>query len=135
MHGINFTFAGNGSLICSMGKKRTMVIAPENAVGRTTLCCFEGARKKDVIENVKMQDALDKAHEMLSLGYMDSVGLWDTACVREWGDDPASFKQIDFIKKLYSNTELKDIEVDFEDLNKYQASVLIDTKMGEKRSA
>lgn len=60
-------------------------------------------------ERIKMQDALDKVFGILNLHYADQRALWDLHIIRKWGKEPASDKQIQWIKKYMGTNEIGDL--------------------------
>ena len=132
MHSINFIVLGNGDMVCSLGDGKSLRIAAEDMIGRTTLQFFDGNNIICSHENIKMQEALDAAHSKLIVDYLPAQQLWDKEYVRYWGLKNASEKQIDFIKNIYSGHELQDYDVDLSALNKYQASIMIGRRVAEK---
>ena len=60
-------------------------------------------------ERMKMQDALDKVFNILNLHYQDQRPLWDLYIIRKWGNEPASSKQMEWIKKYMGSREIGDL--------------------------
>ena len=69
---------------------------------RTAQALYEGL-------DAKMQDALDKVFNILNLHYQDQRPLWDLYIIRKWGNEPASFKQMEWIKKYMGSREIGDL--------------------------
>ena len=131
LHGINFNVMGNKDLICSLGDRRTLRITAADMIGNSSISITVAKDSIYYEDNIKIQEALDKAYEILSNDYYKSKSLWDKASVDKWGVLPASAKQKDLIKKIYKFSELRKLKLNMTELNKYQASVLISRKFAE----
>ena len=131
VHGINFTVLGNKDLVCSIGDKKMMRITAADTLGNSSLMIKE---KNDPIlfrENIKTQQALDEAYDILNKDYAQNRSLWDKNSVDRWGMFPASEKQKTLILKMYKLPDLLRMKVNMNELTKYQASILISRKFGE----
>ena len=132
LHGINFTVLGNKDMICSLGDCKTLRITAEDMIGNSSIYITD--RNKPILtkEGLKMQDALDQAHMILVNDYSKNKSLWDKESVEKWGSAPVSAKQIKLINDLYDYFEIKKLNIDVRNLDKYQASILISRKFAEK---
>ena len=133
LHGINFTAMANGGLVCSLGDKKSILIEPEDALGRTTLRHMNGDFTIESFADMKMQDALDEAYQLLISQYSSNAALWDKSMAEVWGSQPISERQAVLVMNLYKPAELANMEVDINTLSKYQASVLISRKVNTRR--
>ena len=130
-HGINFIAMSNGDLVCPIGQRKSIRIAAEDMVGRTTLQIIDGQEIIDSKSNMRMQDALDAAHSKLSVEYLDFQKLWNKQYISAWGNDEATSRQADLIRKLYTKDERQELNLNLAELSKYQASVLIARRVAD----
>ena len=56
-----------------------------------------------------MQDALDEVFNILNLHYQEQRPLWDLHIIRKWGREPASYKQMEWIKRYMGSREIGDL--------------------------
>lgn len=124
---VNYVICANGSMVCSIGDGKRITVAPEDLTGHTSVTMTEYGKVTAMAEDVQMQTALDIVYEQLCRDYPDKSALWDRGICSIWGKAPASDKQKDFIRKLYTDEDLKDVS--FRTLNKYEASCLINSAL------
>ncbi|MBQ8998597.1 MAG: DEAD/DEAH box helicase [Clostridium sp.] len=98
LHNINWTRSFNGDLILILRDIR-IKLPCQDELGYTV---YNG-------ERMKMQDALDKVFNILNLHYQDQRPLWDLYIIRKWGNEPASSKQMEWIKKYMGSREIGDL--------------------------
>ncbi|WP_298034332.1 DEAD/DEAH box helicase [uncultured Dysosmobacter sp.] len=89
LHDINFFKMPDGSLVCSLANKRSIVIPCPDALGIVKL--RDGRQ-------MGMQEAVDEVYCTLIRDHLDSRHLWDLALVKKWGKAPATPKQLQIIK-------------------------------------
>ena len=117
LHNVNWFQLPDGHMICSLPDKQTIEIPPADELGQTV---FEGQR-------MDMQEAFDKAFEILQEDYADSKAIWDKEISKRWANQPATEAQINFVKKI-GKKYLS--EIDFETLTKGQAGMIINRLKG-----
>ena len=70
-----------------------------------------------------MQNVLDFVYNFLVTNFPNNHKLWDMKSVRKWGGQPASDAQK---RLIYRNRKkLSDLDIDYDKLTKYEASVII----------
>lgn len=89
-HDVNWFRMPDGSLVCSLGDKRTLTIPCPDALGRVTFSTGQ---------TCGMQEALDNAYKVLLRDHLEDRKLWDLNIVRRWGRAPATDKQLEIIQK------------------------------------
>lgn len=122
-HDVNYTVCPNKDMICSLGGGVMVSIAAEDLTGHTTLRFTQYGKELKTYRDITMQEAFDQAYESLKNSYAQNINLWDIAKVQDWGSQPATQKQKGFIHSLYTNEELKKINMN--GMTKYQAGCLI----------
>lgn len=90
LHNINWFKMPDGSLVCALAEKQSIVIPCPDSLGMTSLP--DGQR-------CGMQEAVDRAYLTLQQEYQDCRQLWDLEAVRRWGRAPATEKQIQIIQR------------------------------------
>lgn len=75
-----------------------------------------------------VQKVLDTAYRYITTNFAKSCYLWDVAKVRKWGKKPASDSQISFLKKKMNILEQE--KINFDEMTKYEASILIGRLVG-----
>jgi len=115
MRDINFFRMPDGSLICSLEKRKSLRIPCQDELGNTT---YGG-------QYMPMQQAIDLVYRELLECYADQRYIWDLSAVKRWGSNPASDAQ----KKLIRRRCRKE-EIDYERLTKFQASQILNRIMG-----
>lgn len=88
LHNINWTRSFNGDLILIL-KDIRIKLSCQDELGYTV---YNG-------ERMKIQDALDEVFNILNMHYQDQRPLWDLYIIRKWGKEPASFKQMEWIRR------------------------------------
>jgi hypothetical protein len=90
LHDVNWFKMPDGSLVCSLADKRSMVIPCPDALGMVDLP--DGSR-------CGMQEAIDRACYILERDYQSCRKLWDLRKMRSWWKDPATPAQIKNIQR------------------------------------
>lgn len=98
LHNINWTRNFNGDLVLIL-KDIRIKLPCQDKLGYTVY--------ND--EKIKMQDAIDLVFNMLNLYYNDQRPLWDLHIIRKWSNEPATYKQINWINKYMGNHEIGDL--------------------------
>ena len=120
LHDVNWFQMPDGTMICQLPDRQCIEIPAADELGETI---FLGQR-------MDMQDAFDKAYELLCTNFADSKAIWDKNIAKKWGSQPASEAQTKLIKRIGK----KYIgEIDFENLTKGQAGMIINRLKGGKR--
>lgn len=119
LHGVNYFQMPDGTMICSLPDKRKVEIPPADELGETI---FDGKR-------MEMQEAFDRAYEILSTQFADCKAIWDKEISKRWGSAPATEAQIKYVKRVAK--KYLD-EIDFENLTKGQAGMIINRMKGGK---
>lgn len=91
LHDINFFKMPDGSLVCSLADRQSIVIPCPDALGMVNLP--DGRR-------VGMQEAIDEIYTTLQRDYSGCRKLWDVREVKKWGRAPATENQIKHIRDL-----------------------------------
>lgn len=123
-HKVNYIIMPDGSMLCSIGEKRTIRVTAEDITGNSTAYMVHDKTVVWAIPTAPMQDILDIVYNRLVCDYQQAKNLWDLELVKRWGTLPASLSQINYLKKLIRRSRRNDIFVD-DNLSKYEASVLI----------
>lgn len=110
LHDINFFKMPDGSLKLQIPGK-TFTIPCQDELG-----CVDG---------VPVQIVIDKLYQSLCDEYANSRAIWDLNAVKKWGVYPASDAQKKIISKKY-----KGDDIDFDELTKAQASMIINRLKG-----
>ena len=77
-----------------------------------------------------MQEAFDRAYELLCNDFAGSKAIWDKNIAKKWGSQPASEAQSKLIRRIGK----KYIgEIDFASLTKGQAGMIINRLKGGRR--
>lgn len=90
LHDINFFKMPDGSLVCALGDRQSIVIPCPDALGMVNLP--DGRR-------VGMQEAIDEVYTTLIRDHANSRQLWDVRNVKRWGRSPATPKQLEIINR------------------------------------
>lgn len=80
----------DGSLVCSLPKKKKVIVPCPDALGMVGLA--SGRR-------VTMQEALDGAYMKLRDEFSDARPIWDLNIAKRWGRAPATERQLRIIKR------------------------------------
>jgi len=110
-------------MTCSIGDKRVIRVTAEDITGNSSAYMVHDKMIVWTIPTTPMQEVLDTVYNRLVCDYQRAKTLWDLDIVKRWGTLPESLSQIKYLKKLMQNKNRRDIQVN--DLNKYEASVLI----------
>lgn len=108
LHGINWFKMPDGRLICSLPGKKKMTIPCPDQLGRVLI--------GDQL--IPYQKALDRAYIALNLYHDEYRHIWDLSEVQKWGGKPATYKQIENIRKRFR-------DFDTTGLTKFQASQIL----------
>lgn len=91
LHNVSWFKMPDGSLVLSLPEKKKMVIPCPDSLGMVTM--KDGSR-------VPMQEALDRAYNVLN----ESLGayryIWDRGAVKKWSKKPASESQLKIINRM-----------------------------------
>lgn len=123
---LNFTINADQSLHLTIGSHHYFTISPADELGQCTL--LEHLPSKKVKECMKgeIQDIIDALYRALMKNGLSSRKLWDKSIISNtWGTDSASASQISLIKRLLKETQRKKDCVDYDNLNKMNASIII----------
>lgn len=121
LHNVNWYQLPDGTMLCNLPDKQVLEIPPADELGRTE---FMG-------QIMDMQEAFDRAFELLQQKHSDSKAIWDKQIAKKWTEQPATQAQIDFVKRV-AKKHLDDI--DFDTLTKGQAGMIITRMKGGKHS-
>ena len=110
IRGINWTKKGNGDLVYQFTDGCRIGIKAMNTLGKTRLMfyTFDDEQGKFVYSESKeigLQKALNRAFEYFAANYWDERKLWDLKSYYGWQHEPATEKQLDYIKKSLSAEE------------------------------
>lgn len=108
-HDINFFKMPNGDLKLTMPSRKPIVIGAPDELGKTN---FRG-------KTMPMQEAIDTVFAELIADHADERQIWNRKIVNRWGKDPATEKQLKFIRRLCRNISVP------KDLTKSQANMII----------
>ncbi len=122
-HGVCYTILETGDMVCPLGGGVSLMVEREDIIGNSSLVVKEWDKVLLHEEDLPMQEALDRAYEVLKNSYSTNITLWERSHIERWGSYMASDKQKNFIRKLYDGEALE--KIDFASLKKYEASVLI----------
>lgn len=130
-HNVNFTMCANGDMLVSLGEGIVLTVTAEDITGNSTVITRSYGKVTEKTDDMPMQDALDYVYRILSTNYASSMSLWDRERCLAWGKWPATDKQKSFIKSLYTEEELK--PVNLVRLTKYEAGCLINQGLERQR--
>ena len=108
-HDINFFKMPNGDLKLTVPSRKPIVIGAPDELGKTN---FRG-------KTMPMQEAIDTVFAELIADHADERQIWNRKIVNRWGKDPATEKQLKFIRRLCRNISVP------KDLTKSQANMII----------
>lgn len=111
-HNVNWFRMPDGSMVCSLLNKKRITIPPADELGRVLV----GG------QHIPMQEALDRAFDLLRCHYENERYIWDTNQVKRWGASMASESQLKLIRR-----RLKGYDPD--GITKGQASQIINRIM------
>lgn len=104
-HDVNWSKKANGSLVYQFSCGDRIGIKPVDELGKTKLMRYvfnEQTQKFDYTESerVGVQQALDMAYEVFVEQYSDEENLWDLKEFYRWSEQPATEKQIEYLKNV-----------------------------------
>lgn len=121
LHNVNWYQMPDGTMLCNLPDKQVLEIPPADELGRTV---FMG-------QIMDMQEAFDRAFELLQQEHSESKAIWDKQIAKKWTEQPATQAQIDFVKRVAK----KHLDgIDFDTLTKGQAGMIINRMKGGKHS-
>lgn len=89
-HNINFFKMPGGEMTVSLSKGKRLTIPAPDILGNVTL-------KDGTV--LKLQEAFDRAYQVLNSNYNDQRSLWDMRMVKKWSDQAPTEKQLSIIRK------------------------------------
>lgn len=116
LHDVNYFKMPDGSLVCSLPDRRSIVIPCPDQLGRVVYCG----------QSVPYQTALDRAYSELCDLHSDAQLIWDLNAAKNWGAKPATESQLNLIRKKVKNFNTVG-------LNRLQASQVLNRVLGERR--
>ena len=136
---INFMMHVNGSMSCPLGQYGCAVITPIDDIGLCNVYYQDKQNNCQMIrKNVTPQKAVDVLYNYLNGRFYDARNLWDMNRVSKWGKAPVTKPQKNMLHNLmhspWYREKYGDTTYDTSKLNKYQASILIDKLMSEKKT-
>lgn len=114
LRGVNYCRMPDGSFVCNLPNNKKIRIPCPDVMGNVT--------SSKTGRTIPIQEAFDRARQMLEEKHKDSRNIWDSFAMRRWACDSATDKQIMIIKKKCRNYL---DEIDFNTLTKIQASQII----------
>lgn len=139
LHNVNWTLLFDGSLFCSLGKEYgNIYVTPANELGLCSVLHTDtfGNSPEYICKDLATQNALNAAHNFLSVKCSDAKILWDLRIAKNWGANPISPKQEKLIKDLLNNPvnikKYHSADYDVSSLNKAQASIILNHLLNEK---
>lgn len=125
---LNWQLLPDDSMTCPTGEKgHYLHISPTNALGKCDLVISKYNRKRTLCRDQSPDNAILLAREILEKKYPFTAGIWDMKRVKVWGKQPATDGQKKFIGRLLLKPVNKSYEeFDYRNLDKYQASIVID---------
>ena len=102
-HRINWTKKSNGDLVYQFTDGDRIGVKSMNALGKTRLMFYRyeesaGGFVYSETEETDLQTALDRAYAYFLANYEDERKLWDLTEYYGWQNEPATQKQLEFIK-------------------------------------
>lgn len=116
LHGVGWFKLPDGTMLLSLPENEKVRISAPDPIGNVI---FRGVE-------MKMQEALDAAYLWLRDSRGNQQKLWDTDCMKRWGKQPASDRQIEIIRKRCKG-------FDPTGLTKMQATQILNRIFGEKK--
>lgn len=123
---LNFTISSDQSLYLPVDKHHYFTISPADELGQCTLQEYLPSKKVRNCMKADIQTVIDALYRALMKNGLSSRNLWDKSIIKNsWGNDAASSSQITLIKRLLKQTKRKKDCVDYDNLNKMNASIII----------
>lgn len=88
-HDVNWFKFPDGSMVCSLPERKRLVIPCPDALGMVRLGT----------DTVPMQEALDRAYQLLQERYADARPIWDLNSARRWWREAATDGQLKIISR------------------------------------
>lgn len=118
LHDVNYFKLPDGKLVCSLTGGRQIVIPCPDHLGRVEYCG----------ESIPYQTALDKAYAELRDFHQEERKIWDLTIARQWGQKPATEKQLQYIRRRVKSIDRKCLE----NLSRLQASQILNRVVSGK---
>lgn len=118
LHGVGWFKMPDGTMLLSLPDNEKIRISAPDHLGNVI---FQG-------KEMHMQEALDYVYTFLCDHRPEQKMLWDTDCMKQWGKQPASERQIDIIRKRCKG-------FDPTGLTKMQATQILNRLFGEKKGS
>lgn len=118
LHDVNYFKLPDGKLVCSLTGGRQIVIPCPDHLGRVEYCG----------ESIPYQTALDKAYAELRDFHQEERKIWDLTIARQWGQKPATEKQLQYIRRRVKSIDPKYLE----NLSRLQASQILNRVVSGK---
>lgn len=116
LHGVGWFKMPDGTMLLSLPDNEKIRISAPDHLGNVI---FQG-------KEMHMQEALDYVYTFLREHRSKQQMLWDTDCMKRWGKQPASDRQIDIIRKRCKGFDPTGI-------TKMQATQILNRLFGEKK--
>ena len=123
---LNFTISSDQSLYLPVETHHYFIISPADELGQCTLTEYLPNKKSKECMKGEIQTVIDALYRALMKNGTSSRSLWDKSLIQKsWGNDAASKSQITLIRRLLKQTKRATDCVDFDNLNKMNASIII----------
>lgn len=93
-HNVNWFKMPDGSLVCSLPEKESLIIRAQDRMGNTRVIY-----QKTESPDMPMQEALDCCYAWLEGHRQKERGIWDKNAVKRWGKSPATASQLKHIQR------------------------------------
>lgn len=122
-HDVNYVMLPDGDMVCSFDKDRMIRVESEDMTGNSRAVLYENRQPVKTTVRMLMQQVLDHVFSFLLKNSAHNQKIWDMNSVKKWGSQPATPAQK---KLIYRNRKkVSDLDIDYDTLTKYQASVII----------
>lgn len=123
---LNFTINSDQSLFLLVKSQHYFKISPPDELGQCILSEYLPNKKVKECMKGEIQNIIDALYKSLCKNGLDCRTLWDKSLIsNSWGNDKATRSQISLIGRLLKETNRDSGCVDYDSLNKMEASIII----------
>lgn len=126
MGNVNWLLRPDGSLFCNVGNNIGIFISQTNDIGKCNVLIKDHDQTRCIRSNLIPQNAVNFSEDYLNTCYSGSRSIWNKKEISRWGNDPASKKQMSFIRTLMRKNETYSLNDIPKNLTKQNASIIID---------
>lgn len=124
---VAWTHHYDGSYSVSCGGGVTLSVSAPDLLGESTLSLSSlGVEPEVILSGEPVEHCLDEAVNLLNSRFSGSKTLWAFDRAKRWSSRKATEKQVDYISALAKKADVSMVGVDFDDITKKDAGILID---------